>query len=148
MSRRGGLSRSCEDEAVRQLAELLRRTMAAVGHDGLAEDDLFDAVQNARVVKDAERYEAAFHGAGLARFLLHWRDRDRVPDGLRDPALERAIEGIYRPDTERASQYFWASLAGQFDAVLHFDATRAVEPLERTARWDAGDLPETYPFAV
>jgi len=32
--------------------------------------------------------------------------------------------------------------------VLHFDETRAVEPLERTGQWDAGELPETYPFAV
>ena len=36
----------------------------------------------------------------------------------------------------------------QFNVVLHFDETRAVEPLERTARWDAGELPLTYPFAV
>ena len=35
------------------------------------------------------------------------------------------------------------------DAVLHFDVTRAVEPLERGARWDAGeDTPQTYPSAL
>ena len=26
--------------------------------------------------------------------------------------------------------------------------TRAVEPLERTARWDEGEVPETFPYAV
>jgi hypothetical protein len=26
--------------------------------------------------------------------------------------------------------------------------TQAVEPLERTSTWDAGELPETYPFNV
>jgi hypothetical protein len=26
--------------------------------------------------------------------------------------------------------------------------TRAVEPIERTARWEEGELPETYPYAV
>ena len=36
----------------------------------------------------------------------------------------------------------------QFDAVLHYDETRAVEPLERTAGWDTGEAPETYPVAV
>jgi hypothetical protein len=36
----------------------------------------------------------------------------------------------------------------QFDAVIHVDETRAVEPLERTARWEEGEVPETYPFAV
>jgi hypothetical protein len=32
--------------------------------------------------------------------------------------------------------------------VIHVDETRAVEPLERTARWEVGDVPETFPFAV
>jgi hypothetical protein len=29
----------------------------------------------------------------------------------------------------------------EFDAVVHFDETRAVESLERKADWDAGDAP-------
>jgi hypothetical protein len=29
-----------------------------------------------------------------------------------------------------------------------FSDTRAVEPLERTAQWEAAEPPETYPFAV
>ena len=36
----------------------------------------------------------------------------------------------------------------QFDAVLHFDETYAVEPFERTAAWEKGELPETYPVGV
>jgi hypothetical protein len=36
----------------------------------------------------------------------------------------------------------------QFDAVLHFGATRAVGPFDRTAGWEAGEAPETFPFAV
>ena len=47
--------------------------------------------------------------------------------------LQRAIGVIYRPETERRSHYFRARLADQFDAVIHLDETRAVEPLERTA---------------
>jgi hypothetical protein len=41
-------------------------------------------------------------------------------------------------------------VADQFDAVIHIDDTRAVEPLERTARWEQGEaeVPETYPFTV
>jgi erythromycin esterase-like protein len=66
----------------------------------------------------------------------------------RDPQLERAIGVIYRPDTERMSHYFRARLPDQFDAVLHFDKSRAVEPLERTAEWEVGEVPETYPFGV
>ena len=67
---------------------------------------------------------------------------------LRSPRLERAIGVIYRPETERQSHYFYARLSDQFDAVLHFDETRAVEPLETTAEWEAGEVPETFPFAV
>ena len=55
---------------------------------------------------------------------------------------------IYRPETERQSHYFEARLADQFDAVIHFDHTRAVEPLERTASWDRLEPPETYPTGV
>jgi hypothetical protein len=32
--------------------------------------------------------------------------------------------------------------------VIHIDETRALEPLERTARWTEGELPETYPVGV
>ena len=64
---------------------------------------------------------------------------------LREPRLERAIGVIYLPRSERASHYFHAQLTEQFDVMSHFDETRAVEPLERTATWEAGEVPETYP---
>ena len=92
--------------------------------------------------------EAMFHAARPARFLLALRGDDAAAGKLRNPRLERAIGVIYRPETERASHYFRARLPDQFDAVLHFDETRAVEPLEYTAEWEAGEVPETFPFAV
>ena len=49
------------------------------------------------------------------------------------------------PRPSAPSHYFFAHLAGQFDAVVHIDETRAVEPLERTAGWEVGEPPETYP---
>jgi erythromycin esterase-like protein len=93
-------------------------------------------------------YEALFHNAEVDRFLLTWRAGDAVTEGLREALLERAIGVIYRPETERISHYFWTRLPSQFDAVLHFDETRAVEPLERNAEWEKGEVPETFPFAV
>ena len=93
-------------------------------------------------------YEEIFHDTELAQFLFTCREVNDATEGLREPKLERAIGVIYRPETERMSHYFWARLPDQFDAILHFDETRAVEPLERTAEWDAGEVPETYPFAV
>jgi erythromycin esterase-like protein len=43
--------------------------------------------------------------------------------------LERAVGVVYAPETERQSHYFHARLADQFDAVIHFDRTNAVNPL-------------------
>ncbi len=67
---------------------------------------------------------------------------------LRDPKLERAIGVIYLPQTERQSHYFDARLADQFDAVIHFDETSALQPLERRAIWETGEPPETFPTGV
>ena len=96
----------------------------------------------------AGSYEALFHAAGRDRFLLVFNDSETLAEQLRADRLERAIGVIYRPETERQSHYFHARLADQFDAVLHFDETRAIRPLETTEEWEAGELPETFPFAV
>ena len=77
---------------------------------------------------------------GAPDFFLALRGR-----ALDEERLERAIGVVYRPETERASHYLRARLAEQFDAVLHFDVTRALEPLERSAEWESGEPPETYP---
>ena len=61
--------------------------------------------------------------------------------------LEGAIGVVYRAETERQSHYFMASLPQQFDVVIHFDRTRAVEPLERWSRHEI-DLPETWPSGI
>ncbi|MDE3194790.1 MAG: erythromycin esterase family protein [Acidobacteriota bacterium] len=92
-------------------------------------------------------YEELFHSAGIPAFLLMLPRGSAVANGLAEPMLERAIGVIYRPDTELASHYFKAELSNQFDAVIHFDETRAVEPLERTVEWDA-EPAETFPFGV
>jgi len=89
----------------------------------------------------AGSWEDVFHRTGVPGFVLD-------TDGLREPRLERAIGVIYRPQTERLSHYFEAKVADQFDAVVHLDETRAVEPLERTSDWERGELPETYPWGV
>jgi erythromycin esterase-like protein/predicted phosphoribosyltransferase len=96
----------------------------------------------------AGSYEALFHAVRLDRFLLILNDSDLMLQQVAAPRLERAIGVIYRPETERQSHYFGARLVEQFDAVLHFDKTRAVKPLESTEEWETGELPETFPFAV
>ena len=92
-------------------------------------------------------HEASLHHVGVRDF---WVDTavTSVRDTLRAQRLERAIGVIYRPETERASHYFDARLGDQFDAVIHLDHTRALEPLERTVSWEQGEPPETFPSGV
>ena len=59
-----------------------------------------------------------------------------------------AIGIIYLPETERMSHYFNTRLTRQFDAMIHFDETRAVQPLEPGAGWITEEAPETYPSGL
>ena len=93
-------------------------------------------------------YEALCHDAGFTNCYLDLTWPNAAVAALDTPRLERAIGVIYRPDTERQSHYFRARLPRQFDAVFYYDATRAVEPLERTGLWEVGEVPETYPSMV
>jgi erythromycin esterase-like protein len=92
--------------------------------------------------------EALFHEVAHPDFLLDLRRPGALRTALSMGYLERAIGAIYRPETERQSHYFGADLAHQFDAVLHYDRTHALEPLERTGLWNAGELPATYPSGL
>ena len=93
-------------------------------------------------------YEALFHEMGVPNCLIDTAANADVHSLLRQPRLQRAIGVIYRPETERLSHYFHARLADQFDAVLHYDVTRAVEPMERSGSWEKGELAETYPSGL
>ena len=92
-------------------------------------------------------YEALLHGVGVADFVLPLRG-NAAARALEEERLERAIGVIYLPATERMSHYFAASLPRQFDAVIHIDETRAIEPLERFEREHTREVPETYPSAL
>ena len=75
-------------------------------------------------------YEGLFHAAGLAAFSLSLNQHPDLALRLGGSRLERAIGAVYQPGSELMSHYFLASLPDQFDTVLHFDTTSAVEPLE------------------
>jgi erythromycin esterase-like protein/predicted phosphoribosyltransferase len=92
--------------------------------------------------------ERLLHETGLARCLLPLRTDPELAGLLDAPRLERAIGVIYLPETERQSHYFHARPASQFDYLVHVDETRAVEPLERSAAWEAGEPAETYPSGL
>jgi protein-L-isoaspartate(D-aspartate) O-methyltransferase len=96
-----------------------------------------------------ESYERIFHDSSLRGFLLPLRDpkRSAIRDELLPPRLERAIGVVYRPETELASHYFLASMPHQFDELVWFDETNAVEPVEIRGAPTPG-VPETYPFGL
>jgi erythromycin esterase-like protein len=110
----------------------------------------WDAPAERKTVRPAlsDSYEAIFHKTAYKRFFLNLRGTSGAAKTLRARKLERAIGVIYRPETERQSHYFECCLPGQFDGVLHFDQTRAVEPLEPTSEWNAGELEETFPSGL
>ncbi len=92
--------------------------------------------------------EELLHETGESAFLVSARIDPGAADPLSAVRLGRAIGVIYRPETERQSHYFHVRPADQFDAMIHIDKTRALEPLEVTSLWIAGETPETYPSGL
>jgi erythromycin esterase-like protein len=93
--------------------------------------------------------EALLHAAGHARFLLPLRADAVLSHALREPRLQRAIGVIYRPETERWSHYFHSRVAEQFDALIHLDETRAIDPLPpRPSPQPADEPPDTFPSGL
>ncbi|MCV7242149.1 erythromycin esterase family protein [Mycobacterium mantenii] len=92
--------------------------------------------------------EELLHEAGKPSFLVSALIKPEAADPLSAVRLGRAIGVIYRPETERQSHYFHVRPADQFDAMIHIDSTRALEPLEPTSLWIAGETPETYPTGL
>jgi erythromycin esterase-like protein len=92
--------------------------------------------------------EELFHETRTDPFFVAMRDDGISADPLEDVRLARAIGVIYLPETERQSHYFHVRPADQFDAMIHIDNTRALEPLEVTSQWIAGEVPETYPTGL
>ncbi|MBA3672844.1 MAG: erythromycin esterase family protein [Gemmatimonadaceae bacterium] len=110
--------------------------------------DWGDPAERRRVRPSLEgSVERLLHDHGPPNALYDLRETVNR-DALSAPMLERAIGVIYRPETERASHYFQATLASQFDLLIHLDETRALTPLESNGAWDLGEPPETFPSGL
>ena len=109
----------------------------------------WDAPMERKRVRDAlpGSYERLFHESEAGRFYVDVADEE-AGRPLAGPLLQRAIGVIYRPQTERWSHYFDADLPRQFDVMIHLDRTEALVPLDRSAGWDEGEPPETWPAAL
>ena len=94
-----------------------------------------------------DSYEALCHSVDFERFLWDFK-KDQSSEFLRlvkQQRLQRYIGVIYRPETERASHYSYASLSDQYDAFVWFDKTQAVTALPTLTN---ATEEETYPFGL
>lgn len=92
--------------------------------------------------------EELLHQTGNVDIWVTMHDGSPAARALDVVRLGRAIGVIYQPQTERQSHYFHVRPSDQFDAMIHVDLTRALEPLEPTSVWVAGENPETYPSGL
>ncbi len=94
-----------------------------------------------------DSYERLMHLSEMDAFLLPLTKTAsrQLTSALATPRLERAIGVLYRPETERLSHYFEASLPRQFDEWIWIDETSAVRPL--TTAQSAEHEPQ-HPFAL
>ncbi len=94
-----------------------------------------------------DSHEAFLHSLGQPRFGLYLKEPS-VAAALFEPRPQRAIGVIYDPASERDSCYLRTHLPQQFDYLLHYDATHAVQALERAVTPDAAEWPETFPSSL
>ncbi len=74
-------------------------------------------------------FEHHLHDSGLPQLLAPLRDRPPLRAALSRPLAQRAVGVVYRPESERERHYLAAIVAQQYDAVVHIDATTALQPL-------------------
>lgn len=92
-------------------------------------------------------HEHLLHEVLPTRFFLPLQSGSAAARAMDERRLERAIGVLYLPESERQSHYFHASMASQFDAIIHIDRTSALVPLETVAR-PGMEIAETFPAGV
>lgn len=113
-----------------------------------ASDDWDEPARLKRVRPGMEgSMEERLHAVG-GDFWLDLRVPE-VADVLGEEQLQRFIGVIYRPETERWSHYVHTRPAQMYDALLHFDRTTALVPLDATSGVEEErEVPDTYPAGL
>lgn len=93
--------------------------------------------------------ENIFHKTDLKNFYFYLADpaNKEIVNLFSKKKAQRAIGVIYRPEAERASHYFSCEPARQFDAIIHYDETNALEPLDPASEWIVGEK-NTFPSGI
>jgi erythromycin esterase-like protein len=93
-------------------------------------------------------FEAEMEAAGVGDSLLIFEEgTDGGIPGLEAPIPHRAIGVVYDPDHERWGNYVPTVMPGRYDAFIHIDESRALDPLHMPVTVD-GLVPETYPSGM
>jgi len=116
--------RSCEDEAVRMLQNLLERRVDYQGKNG---ERYFDAVQNARVVKEAERYYRVMYYGGPGSW------------NLRDTHMYKTLRRLLRQRGPESKAVVWAHNSHLGDARATEMGARGEINLGQLCRDGLGD---------
>ena len=99
-------------------------------HGTVAAASAWEGAMEIKLVRPAlpNSYERLMHLSEMDAFFLPLAKsrNQQLTSALAQRRLERAIGVIYRPETERLSHYFDASLPNQFDEWIWFDETSAV----------------------
>jgi erythromycin esterase-like protein len=120
-----GLDRSCEDEVVAQLMDLRRHAVEYAKRDGrVAEDEYFQAEQNARLARNAEEYYRTMFRGRVSSWNL--RDRHMVE------TLDALVRHLDRTTGRPTKVVVWAHNS-------HLGDARATEMGER-GEWNVGQL--------
>jgi erythromycin esterase-like protein len=168
-----GTKESCGDAVVEQLVELRRRALdESLKQDQRGRAEFFSAERNASLVQNAEEYYRAMFRGRASSWNLRDRHMFETLEALsafleEDGSLSKIVVWAHNSHLgdARATQMGQsgelnvgqlvrerhgnsAQLPAQFDALIHCDVSRAVEPLERFAPIPAEELPETYPWGV
>lgn len=97
----------------------------------MAAPELHAAAERKQIVPArGDSYEYLFHATNVPRFLVPLRPHRPKLAGLPQHARQRAIGVVYDRKSELHRHYVTVSLIDRFDALYHFDVTRALVPLE------------------
>jgi protein-L-isoaspartate(D-aspartate) O-methyltransferase len=119
-----GRFRGCEEEAVAMLQDMLRRELDYAAKDG---EHFLDAVGNARVVANAERYYRAMYYGGSASW------------NLRDTHMFETLEALLRYHGPESKAVIWAHNSHLGDAAVTEMGVRGELNLGHLCRRTFGD---------
>ncbi|KAK0727681.1 hypothetical protein B0T26DRAFT_672321 [Lasiosphaeria miniovina] len=100
---------------------------------------------------NSSNYEQLVHATAVQDFELDLRAgrcKDELRQTLMNKRLERLIDVIYSPQTERQSHYSYAVLPEQFDGLVWWDEASHVGALGVHQPHAALEFDETWPFGM